>query len=216
VADLFPVVPTPPQLRGGQVRAAPPPGAQVRRDWEFDFINGDLTTTPDGRSVEILRPEVVVAQHCIINLLIEQRYYRIYPRAYGLDYEGAMRLRWREQTHVSVETQIHRQLRHIRGVRDTVDYRWLPYPIGARSRATTYPPPSIYTLATYSRLEQHTYDDLQQTSYAVLEASYEINANELHGGTYGGGDIRDQQYVRFVVVMQPGLPRRTMQVAVPA
>ena len=108
------------------------------------------------------------------------------------------------------------QLRHIRGVRDVIEPRWLPYPLTTRSRLPLYPPPSVYSLATYQRLEQHDYDDLQQTSYQVLEASFELNADELHGGVYGGGDIRDQDYLRFVVVMQPGLPRRTLQVAVPA
>jgi len=181
---LFPTVPTPAQLAPDRGRQTPPPGATVRRDWEFDFLADDLTTTPDGRSVEIRRPEHVVAQHTVINLLIDQASFRIYPRRYGMDYEGAMRLRFRSQVRATVEQMVRRL------------------------------PPSTEVPPTYERMERHSYDELEGVSYAVLEGTYRFQA-EGALVTQEFGDTRDHEWLRFVVVMQPGLPRRTLQTRIP-
>ena len=211
---LFPTVPTPAQLAPDRGRQTPPPGATVRRDWEFDFLADDLTTTPDGRSVEIRRPEHVVAQHTVINLLIDQASFRIYPRRYGMDYEGAMRLRFRSQVRATVEQMVRRQLRAIRGVFDVIEPRWAPYTRTGARKSIPLLPPSTEVPPTYERMERHSYDELEGVSYAVLEGTYRFQA-EGALVTQEFGDTRDHEWLRFVVVMQPGLPRRTLQTRIP-
>jgi hypothetical protein len=124
LARLFPVIPNPPQVAARLRTPQTPAGGRVLRDWQFDFLGGDLATTPDGRAVELLRPELVVAQQCVVNLLVERDSYRVYPRRFGMDYTRAQRLPRREQTRAELERQVRAQLRGARGVRDVVEPRW--------------------------------------------------------------------------------------------
>jgi hypothetical protein len=128
MARLFPVIPNPPQVTAGLGAAPTPAGGRVLRDWQFDFLQGDLATAPDGRAVELLRPELVVAQQCVVALLVERDSYRVYPRRFGMDYQRAQRLPRRDQLRAELEAQVRAQLRAVRGVRDVVEPRWTDGP----------------------------------------------------------------------------------------
>lgn len=153
---LFPTVPQPRQISAGLGAPSAPAGSRVLKEWQFDFLRGDLTVLADGRIAPLQHPELVVAQEAVVTLMVERDAYRIYPRRFGMDYDKAMRQPRRLQAHANLERQVRQQLQRVRGVRQIILPRWLP------------------------------------------------------------GPSSDYEYFRFVVTMQAGLPRRTIQTLIPA
>ena len=120
--QLFPVVPTPPQL---QRAASPaPPGSQIKPDWAFDFAKGDLVVDNLGNVQMQASLPATVAQQCITTLLVDRATYLVHTRAFGINYEYAQALPRRKETQNSIEQQVRRQLRRVQGVVDVVQFRW--------------------------------------------------------------------------------------------
>ena len=119
--QLFPVVPTPPQL---QRATRAPVGSQIKPDWAFDFARGDLIIDNLGNVQMQASLPATVAQQCITTLLVDRATYLVHTRAFGINYEYAQALPRRKETQTSIEQQVRRQLRRVQGVVDVVQFRW--------------------------------------------------------------------------------------------
>jgi hypothetical protein len=98
-------------------------------------------------------------------------------------------------------------------VRDVIDFRWAPY-VAHYEPSLPWVIPLPGQDRSYGRMERHTYQELEWLTYFQLEEAPPPPPG-ITGGETGAIDTRDHEWVRFVVVMQPGLPRRTLQALVP-